>query len=83
MTINFYMGEIEKGDRMKLRWSNNRYRSVSNLGWEQLDSGTAVDRAFNMAEDLDDLIYKYDAFLRGELNLGKLMKALNQVRKYK
>lgn len=57
--------------------------SVKQLGWEQLDSGTAVDRAFNMAEDLDGIIYEYDAFLRGEVTFGQLMKSLNKVRKYK
>ena len=77
------MGDIEAGSRMKLRWSKNRMTSVKQLGWEQLDSGTAVDRAFNMAEDLDGIIYQYDAFLRGEVSLGQLMKSLNQVRKYK
>lgn len=79
----YIMGEIEAGSRMKLRWSKGRMDSVNHLGWQDLDSGTAVDRAFNMAEDLDKLIYKYDAFLRGEVNLGQLMKGLNKVRKYK
>ena len=77
------MARIEAGSRMQLRWSQPRMSSVKNLGWQDLDSGTAVDRAFNMAEDLDELIYKYDAFLRGEVNLGQLLKSLNQVRKYK
>jgi len=77
------MAAIDKGKKMGVRWSGKRYQSIQKLGWEDLDEGTAIDRALERAEEIQELAYKIDQAFKGRINLLELISQLNQVRKYK
>jgi len=74
---------IDKGKKIGVRWNKTRHKSVQRLGWEDLDEGTAITRAFDHAEELENLAYKIDRAFKGEITLLELISQLNQVRKLK
>lgn len=77
------MGSIDKGKKINVRWSKKRIKSVQRLGWEDLDEGAALNRAFERAETMDELAYKLDQAFRGKITLLELISQLNNVRQLK
>lgn len=52
---------------------------INRLGWEGLGPGPILTRSLERSEKLHDLKNSYSRFLEGDLNLGELMKELNQL----
>lgn len=77
------MGSIDKGKKVGVRWNKSRYQAVQRLGWEDLDEGTALNRAFERVETMQELAYKLDQAFRGKITLLELISQLNNVRQLK
>lgn len=77
------MAAIEEGKKIGVRWSGGRFTEIKKLGWEDLDEGSAIDRALERSKQMDQLAWKIDKAFRGEITLLELISQLNQVRKLK
>lgn len=75
------MGKLPSEDTGTLsvhNTSDDRDR-VQFLGWEGVGTSKVYTRALEDAERLKKIKQKYEEFLDGRMNLGELMRELNQI----
>lgn len=41
----------EQGDRVSVRWTEDRTDKIEDLGWQSLSDGEIIDKALDIAKD--------------------------------
>ena len=73
------MAQIDSQKKFKIRWTDPRYRDIQQLGWDDLDEGSAIDKALDRSKKIDQIDSIIDRAFENQLNMLQAITQINEV----